>query len=182
MKTEAELDVLIGYAESDIGIKSIEMAALITESWLLSYPADVALTNWGGMRDRIPAGEILISDIISVMPFDNFLVDVELSGEELLQVLAFGNRIPPVGGMHIEQGNWVFDVDGKPINPFEQYSLLVTDYLYAGGDDYLMLTKFDPEAYKTGISWRQPVIDWLLAQKSNQDNPVDLLIGYKFIH
>jgi len=181
VKTEGELDVPIGYAESDIGHKSVEMAALITESWLLSYPADVALTNWGGMRDRIPAGEITISDIISVMPFDNFLVDVELSGEQLLQVLAFGNQIPPVGGIHIEQGNWAFDIDGKPIDPFEKYSLLVTDYLYAGGDDYLMLANYDPEAYKTGISWRQPVIDWMFAQKSNHDKPIDLLIENKLL-
>jgi 2',3'-cyclic-nucleotide 2'-phosphodiesterase (5'-nucleotidase family) len=171
-KTDAELDIVIGYAEEELPSRSEEMAALITESWLLAYPADVALTNWGGMRDRIPAGEITIASIISVMPFDNVLVDLELSGEQLVKVLDFGNGLPPVGGIHLESGQWVFDETGHPINPDSQYTLLVSDFLYAGGDDYTMLAEYDPDAYNTAISWRQPVIDWILSKGSDANKPL----------
>ena len=172
-KTDDELNIVIGYSEDEIPQRSEEMAALITESWLLAYPAEVALTNWGGMRDRIPAGEITLSSIISVMPFDNYLVDVELTGEQLLRVLAFGNGIPPVGGIHLGVGQWVFDTTGEPIDPNASYSLLVTDYLYAGGSDYTMLAEYDSDPYYTAISWRQPVIDWITDQESTAENPLD---------
>jgi 2',3'-cyclic-nucleotide 2'-phosphodiesterase (5'-nucleotidase family) len=171
-KTDAELDIVIGFVSEELPSRSEDMAALITESWLLAYPADVALTNWGGMRDRIPAGEITISSIISVMPFDNVLVDLELTGEQLLKVLDFGNGLPPVGGIHLESGQWVFNETGHPINPDSQYSLLVSDFLYAGGDDYTMLAEYDPDAYNTAISWRQPVIDWILSKGSDSNNPI----------
>ena len=172
-KTDEELNQTIGYLEREIPQRSDEMAALIAESWLLAYPADVALTNWGGMRDRIPAGEVAITDIISVMPFSNVLVDVELTGAELKQVLAFGGSLPPVGGIHYHLGEWIVGKTGEPLGDTTTYSLLTTDFLYAGGSDYTMLAEFDPDAYNTSISWRQPVIDWILAQESTAEIPLD---------
>jgi 5'-nucleotidase / UDP-sugar diphosphatase len=176
-KTNDELNLTIGYLTAEIPQRSEEMAALIAESWLGSYPADVALTNWGGMRDRIPAGEISFSDIISVMPFSNVLVDVELTGAQLRQVLSFGNGLPPVGGLHYRLGKWIMDKTGEPLDDNTTYALLTTDFLYAGGSDYTMLAEFDPEAYNTSISWRQPVIDWILAQESTPENPLDEAIS-----
>jgi 5'-nucleotidase/UDP-sugar diphosphatase len=172
-KTDEELEVVIGYLQHEITQQSEAMAALTTESWLWAYPADVALTNWGGMRDRIPAGEVTYASIISMMPFNNILVEVKLTGKQLEDVLGFGEGIPPVGGIHLEKGEWVLDKTGNPPDPEATYSLLVTDFLYAGGDDYTMLAEFDPVAYDTAISWRQPVIDWILAQESSAAKPLD---------
>jgi 5'-nucleotidase/UDP-sugar diphosphatase len=172
-RTDEELDVVIGYLQHEIPQQSEEMAALTTESWLWAYPADVALTNWGGMRDRIPAGEITYSSIISVMPFNNVLVEVKLTGDQLETVLDFGQGTPPVSGIHLEKGDWVLDKTGEPPDSEATYSLLVTDFLYAGGDDYTMLAEFDPATYDTAISWRQPVIDWILAQGSSVAKPLD---------
>jgi len=176
-ETDAELNVTIGYLENEIPQRSDEMAALITESWLWAYPADVALTNWGGMRDRIPAGEITFSSVISVMPFNNVLVAVELSGAQLKKVLSFGNGLPPVGGIHYSGGKWIVAKTGEPLDGDATYALLTTDFLYAGGSDYTLLAEFDPEAYDTAISWRQPVIDWILAQESSPEMPLDELIS-----
>ena len=152
------------------------MAALITQTWLQAYPADFALTNWGGMRDRLPAGEITIANLISVMPFDNVLVDVTLTGEQLKKVLNYGSGYPPVGGIHHESGGWIVDKTGEELDPEASYSLLVTDFLYAGGDDYTMLADYDPDAYNTAISWRQPVIDWIRSQGSGPDTPIDAAV------
>jgi hypothetical protein len=52
---------------------------------------------------------------------------------------------------------------------------LTTDFLYAGGDNY-RIAEFDPEAYNTAINWRQPVIDWILAQESSAEKPLDASI------
>jgi 2',3'-cyclic-nucleotide 2'-phosphodiesterase (5'-nucleotidase family) len=172
-ETDNELDVVIGYLEKEIPQHSEEMAGLIAETWLLAYPADVALTNWGGMRNRIPEGEITYASIVSVLPFNNVLVVMELTGAQLERVLAFGNGIPAVGGIHMDGNRWVLDTTGEPLNPEVPYKLLVTDFIYAGGSDYTMLAEYDPDAYNTAISWRQPVIDWILAQESSVENPLD---------
>lgn len=175
-ETDAELNVVIGYLETEITQRSLEMAALITQAWLQAYPADFALTNWGGMRDRLPAGEITIADLVSVMPFDNVLVDVTLTGEQVKKVLNFGNGDPPVGGIHRESGVWIVDKTGEELDPAASYSLLVSDFIYAGGDDYTMLVNYDPDAYNTAISWRQPVIDWIRSQGSSPEKTIDAAV------
>jgi 2',3'-cyclic-nucleotide 2'-phosphodiesterase (5'-nucleotidase family) len=172
-ETSQELDTAIGFLEHEIPQRSEEMAALITETWLLGYPADVALTNWGGMRDQIPRGDITYASLINVMPFENVLVDVALTGAQLEKVLDFGNGSPPVGGIHRGSGEWVLDKTGEPLDPKGVYNLLVSDFLYAGGDDYVMLAEFDLYAYNTAISWRQPVIDWIITQGSGPQSPLD---------
>jgi 2',3'-cyclic-nucleotide 2'-phosphodiesterase (5'-nucleotidase family) len=171
--TDAELNVVIGYLNSEVSRQSPEMAALITASWLWAYPADAAITNWGGMRDRIPAGEVTYAAIISVMPFENVLIDVALTGEQLEQVLAADDYLPAIGGLRKDAGQWILESSGTPLDPAQTYHVLVNDFMYAGGDDYGMLASFDPQAYNTAINWRQPVIDWIVAQESSVENPLD---------
>jgi hypothetical protein len=45
--------------------------------------------------------------------------------------------------------------------------------MYNGGDGYTLLAKYDPNGYNTAINWRQPVIDWIRAQKSTPAEPLD---------
>jgi 2',3'-cyclic-nucleotide 2'-phosphodiesterase (5'-nucleotidase family) len=127
------------------------------------------------MRDRLPAGQVTYASIISMMPFDNVLMDVSLSGAELKQVLASGDSIPAVGGIYLQAGQWILKESGKPIDPEATYKLLTTDFMYAGGDDY-RIAEFDPQAYNTAINWRQPVIDWIIAQQSKPEDSLDLAI------
>ena len=94
------------------------------------------------------------------------------TGAELEQVLASGDSIPAVGGIYLQAGQWILRESGQPLEPEATYKLLTTDFLYAGGDDY-RIAEFDPEAYNTAINWRQPVIDWIIAQQSTPENPID---------
>ena len=67
---EAERTTEIGYLEREIPKQSKTMQDLITETWLLDYPsADMSICNIDEMQDRIPAGAITLSHIISVLPF-----------------------------------------------------------------------------------------------------------------
>jgi 2',3'-cyclic-nucleotide 2'-phosphodiesterase (5'-nucleotidase family) len=177
VETDSELNVVIGYLDADVLMRSSMMAALITESWLYAYPtADVAITNWGGMRDRIPAGEITMAAIVSMMPFNNVLVELKMTGAQLQRVLLAGHGDPPVGGIHLQSGQWILNDSGLPIESDGIYSVLVNDFMYAGGDDLTMLAEFDPNAYNTSINWRQPVIDWIEAGASTVDDPLDAAI------
>jgi len=175
-KTDSELDKEIGYLQNEIPRQGKIMQTLITETWLVGYPtADIALTNLGGMRDRLPAGELTIAEIISVMPFNNVLVDVKLTGAQITQILK--DHAPlAIGGAHYGGGQWLLNKSGHPIQADQIYSVLVNDFMYAGGDGFDMLARFDPYAYDTAINWRQPVIDWITAQGSNPNAPLGLAI------
>jgi hypothetical protein len=45
--------------------------------------------------------------------------------------------------------------------------------MYAGGDSYHMLWEYDPNAYDTQIDWRDPLIEWIRAQRSSPEDPLD---------
>jgi len=62
--------------------------------------------------------------------------------------------------------------DGTPIDPDATYHVLVNDFMYAGGDDFIFNDQ-DPDAYNTAIDWRQPVIDWITSLNTSPDNPLD---------
>ena len=57
--------------------------------------ADVGLYNAGGLRSDIKAGRITFNDALSVMPFNNTVCIVEMSGQTLLDELEHGVRLMP---------------------------------------------------------------------------------------
>ncbi|HSQ16593.1 MAG TPA: bifunctional UDP-sugar hydrolase/5'-nucleotidase, partial [Anaerolineales bacterium] len=176
--TDAELNIEIGYLQDPIREDSQPMQDLITESWIWAYPnADIALTNLGGMRTDLPAGPLTIAHLISVMPFNNVIVEVHLTGAQVISVLAHGGHSLAIGGMHRQGSGWLLENTGASLDPDALYSVLVNDFMYAGGDGYTLLAEADPDAYQTGIDWRQPVIDWILSQASSPDSPLDAAIA-----
>lgn len=170
--TRDELNVVIGHTERGLERRSPAMQQLLTESWLLAYPADVAISNLGGFRAPLPAGEITLADIVTVLPFDNAIIDVTVTGDQLLRLLGIAYN-EAIGGVRLEGAEWVLNRTNEPIDPAATYQLLVNNFMYAGGDGYELLAEFDPDAYDTGIDWRQPVIDWLIDQPSSPDAPLD---------
>lgn len=176
-RTDDELDVGIGYLANDIPRHSAAMQRLITETWLEGVPnADVALTNLGGMRDDLRAGEITYADLISVAPFNNVLVEVQLTGAELLDLVRTRDRLA-VGGMARTADGWVLTRTGASISAEATYRVLVNDFMYAGGDDYTVLAQADPAGYNTAIDWRQPTLDWIIAQNSSAEAPLNEAIA-----
>ena len=163
------LSTVIGYLENPVINRSHAMINLVTNAWLEAYPtADVALTNKGGFRQGIPAGEITLETIIGVLPFDNTLVDVELTGQELIRNL---ECCQPVGAGMTTVGRYKL-ADGTPLDPDAVYHVLVNDFMYTGGDGFKFQEQ-DPEAYYTSIDWRQPVIDWISALNTSPSDPLD---------
>ncbi len=52
--------------------------------------ADFAFLNEGVVRTSIPAGPITYGQIYSLLPFDNVLVTMNLTGSEILAILEQG--------------------------------------------------------------------------------------------
>ena len=141
-------------AESEVG----NFAA---DATLHAFPnADVAIQNSGGLRADIPAGQLRREHLQHVMPFDNRLFVVEMDGAHLRRLLRIGSAgvhgIFQVSGVtyHVDPErtggddlngdglveSWERDrlcsvhVAGEPLDPLRTYRVVVTDFLFNGGD------------------------------------------------
>jgi len=181
-RTDAVMGEVIGYTETGMNKRSWKQANYVLDSWLWAYgTADLAMTNWGGLRADIPAGDITIGDIVGVLPFENRIVDCAITGAQLIENLeCCGGAVAGFNyTYHDDAGQTVVDAvtlaDGSPLDPTATYHVLINDFMYAGGDGYLFGAQ-DPYGYDTSIQWRQPVVDWTKAQNTSATSPIDPLI------
>jgi 5'-nucleotidase len=115
---------------------------------------DVAVMNGGGIRinDNIPPGPITKYDMEGIFYFNNRLVAVPVTGQQLVDMLRnsvsrvdFGDgRFLQVSGMSFtyrkRNGAWTVDpadvkVGGAPLDVNRTYSLATNDYLYLRGTE-----------------------------------------------
>lgn len=101
-KSEVELN---GKRGPGVRTQETNLGDLITDALLwyatkdgkLDVPADhiVAVTNGGGIRASIKAGDITMKDINTVLPFGNTVAVVYISGEKLLESLEAATQSAP---------------------------------------------------------------------------------------
>lgn len=102
---------------------------------------DAALINIGGIRSTIGRGDILLKNVFEVMPFENELVIVKLSGSEMNDLFSYyvsNLKNNPVSRITIEtKGGELLTalVDGKKVDPAKTYYIATSDYLAMGGDN-----------------------------------------------
>jgi 2',3'-cyclic-nucleotide 2'-phosphodiesterase (5'-nucleotidase family) len=131
--------------------------------------AEVAFMNNGGIRlNSIQAGPLKRGVVYEVMPFDNLLVILKISGLQLQQYLDF---IATEGGcgiagvqMQIKAGKATeIFINGKPINPTATYTMVNSDYAVGGGGGYSSLK--DLPIQKTGYLLREAILDYCTLYK-----------------
>lgn len=165
-KMNSSLSEVIGYTNTEIGRNSNEMYNMITDSWLIKFPnADVSLTNAGGIRQSIPVGNITLATIVGVLPFENTIVKLELTGKQLIN----STNYLVIGGMTTIGGYKLSD--GSEINADNTYNVLTTDYLYSRPDYSFQYDDTTP--YQTSVHYRQPVIDWIKSLNTSESNPIN---------
>lgn len=119
-----------------------------TDLMLASVPgAHVAVTNGGGLRADMPAGELTYGQLYEAMPFDNRFAIVSLTGAHLRKLVSSnlqrGGAILSWGGLTARarcKGGEVdlqIKVGGKPLDEAAAYKLVTSDFL-ASGDSGLI--------------------------------------------
>lgn len=103
-------------------------------------PIDVAHLNYGGIRTGLPAGNITTGNVFEVMPFDNQLVVLTMTGTQLQQFLdhfASHDDALVVGGiravLHDKAVRSVTFTNGRPFQPDQTYTVAMSDYVANGG-------------------------------------------------
>jgi len=120
-----------------------EVKSLIERALRDETGADFSFMNLGGVRDALPAGQLLVRHIWDIMPFDNEVVVGTFKGRDLPAVV----------------------VGGRPVDPARDYTLAVSDFTAAnqGPEDSLRTSglKFP---HDVGLM-RDLLIDWFRKKK-----------------
>ncbi|HEU5219383.1 MAG TPA: bifunctional metallophosphatase/5'-nucleotidase [Gemmatimonadales bacterium] len=140
--------------------------AMLTQALLHEASgADVALMNSGSVRldDVLPPGPITEYDVIRLLPFGGKVVEVEMTGALLQQVLEQGDKNRGIGGFLLRAnaeagaGGWI--VGGARLDPDKRYRVAAPDFLVSGGEQNLgYLSEKNP-----GLKMVRPLRDIRLA-------------------
>ena len=118
----------------------------------IGKPVTLTIMNAGGLRkNEIAAGELRASDIFELLPFENALVSVDITGADLLKVLPATVRDAQSGARI--QFKWndqdrpefisarLIDDKGREqeIDPKKIYTVVTIDYLLKVGGAYAVL-------------------------------------------
>jgi len=156
-RVDAILSVRIGEAEVDLDGENVRrretnLGDFIADIIRDASGADVTLINGGGIRTSIKKGEVRVKDVYSVLPFDNYIVVIKLTGKQIKESLEHGvsaveegeGRFPQVSGLVFkyspsgEKGSRIKEISvaGRPIDDGREYTVATNDFMAVGGDGY----------------------------------------------
>ncbi|MCQ2168444.1 MAG: 5'-nucleotidase C-terminal domain-containing protein [Bacteroidales bacterium] len=134
----ASRDMIKHRPESELSNYIVDELAAAAEE-LTGKKIDLAITNFGGIRVDIPKGEVLRDDIVSMLPFRNYICYVLLKGEDLQAVFDFlaENGVQALSRARLVVKNHKVDellIGGEPLDPQKLYGVATVDFLLDGGD------------------------------------------------
>ncbi|WP_194972490.1 5'-nucleotidase C-terminal domain-containing protein [Aquiflexum lacus] len=168
---ESEMNEVIGQTEYPIlktGVGETPLGNLIADlqkefaEEVLGYPIDISIMNNGGIRNTLPKGNITVSNIFELSPFENYLYILELEGEDVrhLAAAAIQKKNLGISGMELESldGKLItLKVNGADIDASKTYLLALNDYLAEGGDG-MEFAKNLPRKEQSGYLIREILI------------------------
>ena len=96
---------LVRTAETNLG-------NLVTDAMLRATNAEFAVTNGGGIRASIPAGQVTRRHVFDVLPFGNLVVTQKVKGAQVLELLEFSARLLPAqNGGFLQVAGLTYSID-----------------------------------------------------------------------
>jgi 2',3'-cyclic-nucleotide 2'-phosphodiesterase (5'-nucleotidase family) len=145
-------ETLVDLDGANVRKKETNLGNLIADIMRQTAGADIAITNGGGIRASIAKGPLKVNDIYTVVPFDNYILSVKMTGQQVKEALENGvsaveegkGKFPQVSGLAFTyapaapKGDRVkgITVAGTPLVLDRQYSVATIDFMAAGGDGY----------------------------------------------
>lgn len=172
---EAKVDIEHDRSKND---SASLMGEWVCEIMKESTKADIAIQNGGGLRISIPKGDITVGTMYELLPFDNTLFTMKLTGEQVIEAIenGIGNEnigFGQVAGVYVKYditmpfGKRVIAVsleNGEALDLNKYYTVVVNDFMADGGDGYTVLKK-GKELVDTGVPIRDAVIEYVRKEK-----------------
>ena len=138
---------------------------------------DFAFHNGGNMRAQLPKGKLTREQILTVLPFENFLYIASLKGSEINELFDFIATVPQGAGgfpQFSKEVRYTIDIPNKkisnltiggaPVDPNKTYRFCTNDYILGGGDGYTVVTKAQ-DKFNTSLLLSYVVIEYIADQK-----------------
>lgn len=127
-----------------------ELGYWVSDIMRKSTNVQIGITNGGGLRRSLEAGKVTMGDLYEIMPFDNTLVTMTVTGEHLKKLVDHGIEADfmadgQFAGLKVvydpskEYENRVVSMtleDGTPIEMDKTYTIVTNDFINGGGDKY----------------------------------------------
>ncbi len=176
-----------------------EVQQLVVDGFLArSFEADIAFQNSGGVRVDILEGEYTIADAYTLLPFANTMVNMEMTGAQIVASIEEGmenatreggstGAYPYAAGLRWDvdltqpQGQRVTNVEIRPrgattwapIGATDTYTVVTNNFMAGGGDGYTTMGEiFDAGRYvDTYLDYAQGWIDYIEQDLGGVINP-----------
>jgi 5'-nucleotidase/UDP-sugar diphosphatase len=138
---------------------------------------DFAFHNGGNMRTELPKGPLTQEQILTVLPFENYLFIVSLKGKDIVELFNFIASVPQGAGAWPQVSRelrYTIDysdgtgklldltINGEPVDPEKTYRFCTNDYLLGGGDGYTVLTRSE-DPFNTSLLLSYVVVEYIRA-------------------
>ena len=161
------------------------LGSMLADAMRAMCKADIALLNPGGLRADLRSGPLTYGQLYEVLPFDNQVATLDLSGEQLRHLLtaAFGGRkgVFQFSGLEVKLGRCPspdrlkgFSLPGgKAIDPQARYRVVMPDFRARGGDGLgPVLATFEPERVDLGDTRATNLRDELVTFFKDRKQPL----------
>jgi len=144
---------------------------LVADAMRAKTGTQIAITNVGGIRTDLPVGSVTFGKIFEILPFENTLITLQLTGTQLRQSLG---QLTAVSGLRVvwdrskpetERLQSVTLADGSDLQANVLYTVTANDFMLAGGDNYTEIAK-GFKIQDTGVGYRDAVVEYIVARKS----------------
>jgi 2',3'-cyclic-nucleotide 2'-phosphodiesterase (5'-nucleotidase family) len=196
-----DLDVVIGTLEDDLKRSKVGAGSLgnfvadglrTEAARRLGEPIAVTLINSGGLRkSSIATGTLRVQDIFELLPFENGLIVIDLTGEQLMKLLkaAINSGDAQSGALVTykvkpdERPDFVsaslIGKDGtvREIDPKAVYRIVTIDYLYRLGSGNYAILREGQNMKPVGVTMRDALINYVKSETANRRNIRPVLDG-----
>lgn len=151
---------------------------MLTDAMRIEAGIDIFFQNGGGVRASIPEGTVQKRTIYEVLPFDNTVQTMDMTGAEVMEVLNYAATVPNGKGAFLQVSGLMFTLnyetqkaenvklsDGTELDMDATYEVGTNSFMKSGGDGYNMFEDNLKNFYETSLYQRDMVISYLEDKK-----------------
>jgi len=194
-ETRAFLDRVIGRAAKDLTVEEFRirdtaLLDLVHRVQLDAGKADVSMVANFNPQARISRGDVRVRDIAGLYVYDNTLVVLEVTGQQMKDALEhsalfFDGGRPEYNYDQAEGVSYEIDIakpagqriqnlrfQGKPLDPTQRLRLATNNYRVNGGGGYAMY-RGAPELSRSSAEIRELIVEWVEQHREIPSEPTN---------
>ena len=167
----APVKEIVGYSSHMMPRGEDELPNMIVDRLMVTaqektgVKVDVGIINRGGIRYDMPEGKVIVDDIVSMLPFKNYICVATMSGKSLREKLEdiATRRVAVLGGVEMtvkDKQIKKLRVGGKRLRDNRLYNVATVDFLLEGGDG-ISVAKDAVDLIQTDVLIRDSFISYL---------------------